>query len=51
MVTTANNIILSGLARKLIQDGFLDEPSALDAVENAQKNKQNSYQFKAFLMY
>lgn len=35
------NIVLSGLARKLIQDGFLDEPTALDAVSNAQKNKTN----------
>jgi len=36
-----SNVVLSGLARKLIQDGFLDEPTALDAVANAQKNKVN----------
>jgi len=36
-----SNVVLSGLARKLIQDGFLDEPTALDAVANAQKNKTN----------
>ncbi len=41
MATAQPNLILSGLARKLIQDGFLDEPTALDAVANAQKNKVN----------
>ena len=35
------NIILSGLARKLIQDGFLDEQTAMAAVSSAQKNKKN----------
>ncbi|PCI65114.1 MAG: type IV-A pilus assembly ATPase PilB [Gammaproteobacteria bacterium] len=41
MASSQPNVILSGLARKLIQDGFLDENSALDAVSNAQKNKVN----------
>jgi len=36
-----SNVVLSGLARKLIQDGFLDEPTALEAVANTQKNKTN----------
>ena len=40
-MATQSNVVLSGLARKLIQDGFLDEPAALDAVANAQKNKVN----------
>ncbi|MBV1909660.1 MAG: type IV-A pilus assembly ATPase PilB [Kangiellaceae bacterium] len=33
--------IISGLARKLIIDGFLDETTALDAITNAQQNKKN----------
>jgi len=37
--STQSNIILSGLTRKLILDGFLDESTALDAMEKAQKNK------------
>jgi len=40
-MATQSNVVLSGLARKLIQDGFLDEPAALDAVASAQKNKVN----------
>ena len=40
-MASQSNVVLSGLARKLIQDGFLDEPAALDAVANAQKNKVN----------
>jgi len=39
--STQSNVILSGLARKLIQDGFLDEPTALDAIANAQNSKTN----------
>jgi len=39
--STQTNVVLSGLARKLIQDGFLDEPTALEAVASAQKNKRN----------
>ena len=41
MGSAQTNVILSGLARKLIQDGFIDEPTALDAVASAQKNKVN----------
>jgi len=41
MATAQSNIILSGLTRKLIHDGFLDQSMALDAVKNAQKNKIN----------
>ncbi len=40
-MASQSNAILSGLARKLIIDGFLDEPTALDAVASAQKNKKN----------
>ena len=35
------NVVLSGLSRKLIQEGFLDENTAIDAVSNAQKQKKN----------
>ncbi len=38
---TQSNVILSGLARKLITEGFLDESSAMTAVATAQKNKVN----------
>ena len=41
MALNQSNVVLSGLARKLIVDGFLDEPTALDAVASAQKNKSN----------
>jgi len=41
MASSQANVILSGLARKLIQEGFLDEPAAMDAISNAQKNKMN----------
>jgi len=41
MGSAQSNIILSGLARKLIQDGFLDEPTALDAIASAQNSKTN----------
>jgi len=41
MASSQSNIVLSGLARKLIQEGFLDEDSALEAVSHAQKNKKN----------
>jgi len=41
MTSSQPNVILSGLVRKLIQDGFLDEASALDAVADAQRNKKN----------
>jgi len=40
-MASQSNAILSGLARKLILDGFLDEATALDAVVSSQKNKQN----------
>jgi len=40
-MASQSNVILSGLARKLIVDGFLDEPAAMDAVVSAQKNKKN----------
>ena len=35
------NIILSGLARRLIQDGFIDEESALEALAQTQKKNIN----------
>ncbi len=41
MASAQPKIILSGLARKLIQEGFLNENSALDAVAAAQQNKIN----------
>jgi type IV pilus assembly protein PilB len=41
MASSQPNIVLSGLARRLIQDGFLDENSAVDAVTYSQKNKLN----------
>ncbi|WP_444994559.1 type IV-A pilus assembly ATPase PilB [Aliikangiella sp. IMCC44359] len=41
MAAPQTNIVLSGLARRLIHDEFLDESTALDAISNAQKNKQN----------
>ncbi|MCF6195009.1 MAG: type IV-A pilus assembly ATPase PilB, partial [Kangiellaceae bacterium] len=41
MGSAQSNVILSGLARKLIQDGFLDEPTALDAIASAQNSKTN----------
>jgi len=41
MAAPQTNIVLSGLARRLIQDGFLDEPNALDAISDAQKSKKN----------
>ncbi|MET1254661.1 type IV-A pilus assembly ATPase PilB [Aliikangiella maris] len=41
MAAPQTNIVLSGLARRLIHDEFLDEPTALDAISSAQKNKQN----------
>jgi type IV pilus assembly protein PilB len=34
------NIILSGLAKKLIIDGYIDESAALDAAAKSQNNKQ-----------
>ena len=41
MAVTQSNVVLSGLARRLIQDGFIDEPSALDAISSAQKSKMS----------
>ena len=41
MATSQSNIVISGLARKLIQDGILDEPTALEVVNAVQKNKSN----------
>lgn len=41
MAAPQTNIVLSGLARRLIQDGLLSEPNALDAVSDAQKKKKN----------
>lgn len=41
MAAPQTNIVLSGLARRLIQDGLLDEPNALDAISDAQKKKKN----------
>ncbi|MGX5201527.1 type IV-A pilus assembly ATPase PilB [Aliikangiella sp. IMCC44632] len=41
MAAPQSNIVLSGLARRLIHDEYLDEPTALDAISNAQKNKKN----------
>ncbi len=38
---TQSSVIISGLARKLIQDNFLDESTAIDAISAAQKNKIN----------
>jgi len=38
---TQSSVIISGLARKLIQDNFLDESTAIDAISEAQKNKIN----------
>ncbi|MCW8877232.1 MAG: type IV-A pilus assembly ATPase PilB [Kangiellaceae bacterium] len=41
MAAPQSNIVLSGLARRLIQDGVIDEPIALDALSSAQKSKTN----------
>lgn len=40
MAVTANKIHLSGLARKLVQDGFLDEVTAADHFQKALAKKQ-----------
>jgi type IV pilus assembly protein PilB len=40
-MSTQPNIILSGLTRKLILDGFLDEDTAIEAVSSSQKSKKN----------
>ncbi len=40
MVASAKQTHLSGLARKLVTDGLLEEAVALDAYKNAQKAKQ-----------
>ncbi|TQV71382.1 type IV-A pilus assembly ATPase PilB [Aliikangiella marina] len=41
MSAPQSNIVLSGLARRLIQDGLMNEADALDAVSQAQSAKQN----------
>ncbi len=41
MTSPQSNIVLSGLARRLIQDGHLDESMALDAISSAQKANEN----------
>ena len=41
MAAPQSNIVLSGLARRLIQDGVLEEPIAIDALTSAQKQKVN----------
>jgi len=41
MTVPQSNVILSGLARRLIHDRVLNESQALDAVSNAQKEKLN----------
>lgn len=41
MTTSQSNIVLSGLTRKLIQDGYLEENLAFDAIDKAQQQKQN----------
>jgi len=38
---TQSNVVISGLARKLIMDGLLDEPTAVDSIKAAQKTKHN----------
>jgi len=38
---TQSNVVISGLARKLILDGLLDEPTAVDSINAVQKNKHN----------
>lgn len=43
--TQANKIILNGLARKLVKDGSLKEPIALDAATKAKANKQNQVSY------
>lgn len=40
-MASSTNVVISGLIRKLIQDGFIDESTALEAVASAQKNKAN----------
>ena len=45
MAVTANKIHLTGLARKLVQDGFLDEATAADHFQKALVKKQ------AFVLY
>ncbi|MGY8814530.1 MAG: type IV-A pilus assembly ATPase PilB, partial [Gammaproteobacteria bacterium] len=40
MAVSANKIHLSGLARKLVLDGLLDEVAAAEHHQNALKNKQ-----------
>lgn len=41
MTAPQTNMVLSGLARRLVQDGLLTENLALDAVASAQKSKTN----------
>ncbi len=40
MVVPANKVHLSGLARKLVTDGLIEEQAALDAFQKAQSEKQ-----------
>ena len=41
MAVTTNKIHLSGLARKLVADGLMEEETAQDAFQQAQKKKQH----------
>ncbi|MDH5433679.1 MAG: type IV-A pilus assembly ATPase PilB [Gammaproteobacteria bacterium] len=43
--TQSSNIILNGLTRRLIRDGVLSEPLAVDATEKAKKAKQNTVSY------
>ena len=45
MATPQTKLILSGLIRRLVQDGFLDEPTAQDTVTNAQKSNTNQVSY------
>ena len=40
MAVTTNKVNLSGLARKLVLDGLLEEAAAQDAFQGALKKKQ-----------
>jgi len=40
-ISPQSNIVISGLARKLILDGFLDEQAATEAISSAQKNNKS----------
>ncbi|MDH5434162.1 MAG: type IV-A pilus assembly ATPase PilB [Gammaproteobacteria bacterium] len=43
--TQSSNIVLNGLTRRLIRDGIMPEPLAVDATEKAKKAKQNTVSY------